>query len=296
MAHKFSPAVTQAGLAKSVSVLLVTLCVAVALFAAYQILYAPEQPSPAVAEQKATQLDDVVAKTEPQTQAPEPKESEAQLEEVSVATPIEAPSSEPEAPSEVSLPSLDDATPVVVASLEERIEAPLLDLLVNDDLVRRVVVFVDNLADGKVAKKHTPVVAPTESFSVIEGDIIIMDPKSYERYTPYVTLLEQLSSEQIVSLFERYQPLLTQAYEEIGYEKPFKNTLIQAIDLMLATPSVNGSVPLVSQSVTYKYAYSEWEQLPSAQKQLLRMGPENAAKVKQVLKQVRSRLVKSESD
>ena len=51
-------------------------------------------------------------------------------------------------------------------------------------------------------------------------------------------------------------------------------------------------MPLVRNSVTYQYAYSEWENLPQAQKQLLRMGPENMKKVKAALRNIKAELEK----
>ena len=166
-----------------------------------------------------------------------------------------------------------------------------MSLLVTDDVIRRGVVFIDNLAQGKVAKKHNPVIKPQESFSVSEGDILTIDPNSYERYTPYVKVFTSMSAAQVVRLYEEYKPLINDAYTEIGYgDDEFKQTLNDAIDLLLDTPEPEGALPLLRDSVTYQYAFSEWEQLPAAQKQLLRMGPENMKKVKGALRNIKAQL------
>ena len=79
---------------------------------------------------------------------------------------------------------------------------------------------------GKIADKHSPVVKPEDNFTAIEDDIIITHPNSYERYTPYVAMLDTMSTAQIVRLYEQYKPLFEQAYEEIGYEgSAFNGTL-----------------------------------------------------------------------
>jgi len=190
-----------------------------------------------------------------------------------------------------TLPALNDSDTMVVAKIDEYLSDSVMSLLVTDDVIRRGVVFIDNLAQGKVAKKHNPVIKPQESFSVTEGDILTIDPNSYERYTPYVKIFTSMSAAQVVRMFEEYQPLINDAYTEIGYgDDEFKQTLNDAIDLLLDTPEPEGALPLLRDSVTYQYAFSEWEQLPAAQKQLLRMGPDNMKKVKAALRNIKAQL------
>ena len=197
---------------------------------------------------------------------------------------------EPE-PEVATLPSLNDSDTMVVAKIDEYLSDSVMSLLVTDDVIRRGVVFIDNLAQGKVAKKHNPVIKPQENFSVTEGDILTIDPNSYERYTPYVKIFTSMSAAQVVRMFEEYQPLINDAYTEIGYgDDEFKQTLNDAIDLLLDTPEPEGALPLLRDSVTYQYAFSEWEQLPAAQKQLLRMGPDNMKKVKAALRNIKAQL------
>jgi hypothetical protein len=197
---------------------------------------------------------------------------------------------EPE-PEVATLPALNDSDTMVVAKIDEYLSDSVMSLLVTDDVIRRGVVFIDNLAQGKIAKKHNPVIKPQESFSVTEGDILTIDPNSYERYTPYVKIFTSISAAQVVRMFEEYQPLINDAYTEIGYgDDEFKQTLNDAIDLLLDTPEPEGALPLLRDSVTYQYAFSEWEQLPAAQKQLLRMGPDNMKKVKAALRNIKAQL------
>ncbi len=219
---------------------------------------------------------------------------------------VDAPSVMPEKPAELEvpvqspsepehevepLPTLNESDAVVVAKMDEYLSDSVMSLMVTDDVIRRGVVFVDNLAKGKVAKKHTPVVQPEEKFSVNEGDILTINPNSYERYTPYVKIFTSMSAAQAVRMYEEYKPLINNAYSEIGYgDDEFNQTLTDAIDLLLDTPEPEGDLPLLRDSVTYQYAFSEWEQLPAAQKQLLRMGPENMKKVKAALRNIKAQL------
>ncbi|MBH0015994.1 DUF3014 domain-containing protein [Pseudoalteromonas sp. NGC95] len=219
---------------------------------------------------------------------------------------VDAPSVKPEKPAELEvpaqspsepvpevepLPTLNESDAVVVAKMDEYLSDSVMSLMVTDDVIRRGVVYVDNLAKGKIAKKHMPVVQPEEKFSVNEGDILTINPNSYERYTPYVKIFTSMSAAQAVRMYEEYKPLINNAYSEIGYgDDEFNQTLTDAIDLLLDTPEPEGDLPLLRDSVTYQYAFSEWEQLPDAQKQLLRMGPENMKKVKAALRNIKAQL------
>ncbi|MGO2011399.1 MAG: DUF3014 domain-containing protein [Pseudoalteromonas sp.] len=223
---------------------------------------------------------------------PEPVEPETTIEEQNTA--MQPPVRDAEPALEVKpLPNLNESDEVVVERMDELLSDQVMSLMITDDVIRRGVVFVDNLADGKIASKHAPVERPEDTFKVIEGDILTIDPNSYERYTPYVKVFTSMSAAQIVRMYDEYKPLINDAYAEIGYDSDaFNQTLEEAIELLLDTPEPKGDMPLIRDSVNYQYAYAEWEQLPAAQKQLLRMGPENIKKVKAVLRNVKAELEK----
>jgi len=252
------------------------------------ILLKPEDKPVQVVEDIVAEEAPVVEYQEPE---PEPAVTEPEPEPVVVDT---APERTPEPVPEVEpLPTLNESDEVVVARMDELLSDQVMSLMVTDDLIRRGVVYVDNIAKGKVALSHAPVERPKESFKVIEGDILTIDPNSYERYTPYVKLFTSLSAAQVIRMYDEYKPLINEAYAEIGYEgDAFTGTLEEAIDVLLDTPEPKGDMPLVRNSVTYQYAYSEWENLPDAQKQLLRMGPENMKKVKAALRNIKAKLEK----
>jgi len=269
----------------------IVILVIIACAAAFVLLSPGEEPVVTEVEQ---------APVEQPMQAFEEPEEQPKLEAEEAApdkgTPMLPPERDIEPVPEVKpLPSLNESDEVVVERMDELLSDQVMSLMVTDDVIRRGVVFVDNLAKGKVAKKHAPVERPEDNFTVIEGDILTIDPNSYERYTPYVKIFTSMSAAQIVRMYDEYKPLINDAYAEIGYEgEAFNQTLEEAIELLLDTPEPKGDMPLVRDSVTYQYAYAEWEQLPSAQKQLLRMGPENMKKVKAVLRNVKAELEKQQ--
>ena len=62
------------------------------------------------------------------------------------------------------------------------------------------------------------------------------------------------------------------------------------ISILLQTPDIQGPVQLIQPSVYYKFADPQLEALVAGQKILLRIGPENAAVIKDRLRDVRERL------
>ncbi|NUZ11022.1 DUF3014 domain-containing protein [Pseudoalteromonas sp. McH1-7] len=246
-----------------------------------QDIVVPEPAQTSVVNTATEVEPEVLVEPEAEREIPDTREPE---------TPAPTAIAEPEA---LVLPPLSQSDTEIKAAVANFMSNQAVKLLADDDVIRRTVVYVDNLANGKIAEKHSPVVKPQDNFSVIDDDIIITDPNSYERYTPYVAMFDTMSTAQVVRLYDQYKPLFEEAYEEIGYEgNEFNGTLADAIDELLATPIPDTALPLIKESVTYKYAYAEWEQLSAAQKQFLRMGPENMKKVKKRLKEIKSALNK----
>lgn len=233
----------------------------------------PEVVQPEVIDEPPAQQAQLVAVNEPAA-LPEKQEEKA----VAVAETI-------------ILPELNDSDSVVKESLSTLAPVSLLKLVVDDDLVRRAVVFTENLAEGKVAKKHHFLKQPQDKFTVLDGAKVVVDPTSFKRYDKYVELFTTIEDEQLISLINDFKPLIEEAYDEIGLsDVVFEERLKLAFEQLIDTPEVPMNTPLVSQSVTYQYAQAEYESLSDAQKQLLRMGPENSAKLKSKLKRLISKL------
>lgn len=218
----------------------------------------------------------------------------------SVAAIVEYTPPEPVAQVE-PLPTLNESDSSVLAALQQLRGEGLLQLLVPQEMIRKFVLAVNNIAEGKVIHEYRPVVSPpppfiAETFSVtVEGtaaDQERVSPKNFQRYEPYVTTLSLIDSDAAVAVYRRFYPLLQEAFNELGLKKPnFHSVLIAAIDNLLAAPDAQGDLLLVRPKVFYQYADPALEQLPQTHKLMLRMGPENARSVKASLRQLRARLV-----
>jgi hypothetical protein len=77
----------------------------------------------------------------------------------------------------------------------------------------------------------------------------------------------------------------------LGYPAgSFNDRLIEAIDDLLMTPDVEGPVELTQPRILYEFADPDLEALSAGEKILLRMGPENSAKIKTKLREIRDEL------
>ncbi len=221
------------------------------------------------------------------------------------ATSSVAPIVEYEAPEPVvevePLPGLNESDSSILAALQQLRGEGLVQLLVPQEVIRKFVLAVNNIAEGKVIHEYRPVVSPTTAFApetfsvVVDGNTVDQErvaQRNYERYEAYVTTLALIDSDAAVAVYRRFYPLLEEAFRELGLKKPnFHSVMIAAIDNVLAAPDAQGDLLLVRPKVFYQYADPALEQLPQTHKLMLRMGPENARSVKASLRQLRARLI-----
>lgn len=220
---------------------------------------------------------------------PAPAQPAAELINVPVA-PVAQP--EPEEPSE-PLPSLNSSDPFVIARLASmEMGASLLRVLAPEDLIRKFVVFVSNVAEGELPVLEYPLQRIDSEFVATEIDtnLFEMSPMTHRRFGSMVDLLVALDPQQAVSVYRALRPLFQEAYAEIGYQGSFDAVLIQAIDQIMNAPTETGPFQLIKPSVMFLYAESRIEDMTPVQKQLLRLGQENTAKLQAVLPAYRERL------
>jgi Protein of unknown function (DUF3014) len=162
--------------------------------------------------------------------------------------------------------------------------------LVPQDLIRRIVVTIDNLPRQKVAVDKRPA-APAGGVFLANGDELhaTLDERNFERYKPMVAVVKRLDAQQLSALYIHYYPLFQQSYQNLGYPSGyFNDRLVEVIDNLLATPDPKEPVELVRPNVMYLYADPALEKRSAGQKLLIRMGPENAKAIKAKLTELRA--------
>jgi hypothetical protein len=214
-------------------------------------------------------------------------------EPVALETPGIEPPAEPAIPPPPPLPDLDESDPEVANALGEAFgEDPVARLLVDSQLVRKLVVTVDNLPREKISMRLRAVKSAPGRFEpggTIDGPMLT--EANYGRYAPYVELVNATDAAGAVALYQYYYPLLQEAYEELGYpESVFNDRVIEVIDDLLAAPEINRPVRLTRPHVLYKFEDQRLEALSAGQKMMIRMGPSNASVVKAKLREIRERL------
>lgn len=193
------------------------------------------------------------------------------------------------------LPALDDSDPFIEEQVKQLAEQDLVSKLFSfRSFIRRFVVIIDNLPREKVPQRQVFTRPVPGKFSVIEADEqddFFLDDKNFARYRHFVSLAERVSVDALALLYARYYPLFQQAYEELGYpDASFNERLIEVIDHVLAAPEVKQPIPLKRPHVFYLFADEKLERLSAGRKIMLRIGPENASRVRASLVELRSAL------
>ena len=131
---------------------------------------------------------------------------------------------------------------------------------------------------------------PKGSFQVVEnGDVITIDPKSYDRYDLATQVIVSLDTEGSAALYRELEPLIDDAYAEISPPgSRFSDRLEAAFDHLLAVTPPSGEPVVTRKVVTYVYEDESLERLSGAQRQFLRMGPENVLLIKAKLRDLKA--------
>ena len=208
---------------------------------------------------------------------------------------------------EVPLPMLEDSDTLVLDTLGGLIGKPAVGrYVVSDNVISRIVATIDTLGSRQIPAVVQVVEGPQSVFIATsndqpqeiihneEGDEIpqfVIDPGNFDRYTPYVEMLEGVDVNELVALYRSHQPLFRQAYQQMGYaDGDFDGRLAEIIDELLATPVADQPVELMKPEAYFLFTDPELEARPAGQKILLRMGNENAARVKVKLLEIRQAL------
>lgn len=233
-----------------------------------------------------------------------------------VLTPKESPKTTPDIQKVVQPGKKSVEKPKAEEDKEERIQRPELepvelDLSASDDpvrslagvlsqhsqwgkwlekenLIRRFVAVVDNIATGESPAYHLSFLQPSQPFVVHEeGDRMLVDPKSYQRYDGLTEVILSLDMKSCSELYYRLEPNFEKAFSELGHpEISFQKRLRVAMKRIFNIPVTTGLIEVKKKVVAYRYVDPQLENLTAAQKHFLRMGPENLRKIQSKLKEL----------
>lgn len=251
-----------------------------------------------------------------------------ELPPVAVAPPAAAPAPAPapaasppailhpieEAAPAVAVPAAPETPDAVVRRTLAELLGPqsVSSMLQTDDFIRRVVASVNNLGRVHAPPRLWPVTPIAGRFTVERaGDGEQIAAANARRYDNFVAFATTLDAKRAAAAYKTLYPLFQRSYQELGFPKAyFNDRVVEVIDQLLATPEPAGPVavrltevkgPAASGMaagrpwVRYEFADPALEALPAGSKILIRMGNDNARKLKTQLRALRAEIAKQKN-
>ncbi len=238
------------------------------------------EPAPAPPVPDATPVP-----TAAQTPAPAvPPESESETARSAPAACV-APIPDP-------LPPLAESDAAVAVELAGCVGGLAPTWIAQEDLLRRAAVALSEAVAGRIPRRQLAFMAVAGAFGTVERNgVTYIDPASYRRYARFVDTVTCVPPAHAATVVTRFEPLLQEALAGLGDAQPDIPARVEALlDKILTTPMPAGFVPLARPNVLYEYADPSLEALSEFQKQLLRMGPANLARLQDYARELRAEL------
>ena len=197
---------------------------------------------------------------------------------------IPEPAPPPPEPVEEPLPRLEESDDAVRDAVGD---IPLgtagQQYLIPGNIIERSASLIYLMAQGDVPYKLLPVSRPKAAFPISDdGTQVVTDPAGFERYDALTQWLQSLDLESLLSSLEWFIPLFREAWSYYGEDPAaFDMAVVMTLDLVIATPELDLSeARLIRKETVWIFEDPAIEGLAPIQKQVLRMGPENAEVVK----------------
>ncbi len=192
---------------------------------------------------------------------------------------------------------LNQSDAAALAAVAE-LSPALTTWLVPQEQVRKWVLAIDLLADGKLPQRHRPMVLSAPSFKVEpvggQENGIVADKQRYraasendQRFNTLVQALEEIDARTAGRYYQAWLPMLEQAYAELGKQGSFNQRMVKAVDQVLAAKAMIGDGVLKQPHVLYEFESAQLEQSSALNKALWRLGDANRQTVQRFLKELK---------
>ena len=204
-----------------------------------------------------------------------------------IMTAIEEPAPEPSEPPPPPPEPVEDPLPRLEES-DDAVRDAVGDIplgtagqqyLIPGNIIERSASLIYLMAQGDVPYKLLPVSRPKAAFPIRDdGTQVVTDPAGFERYDALTQWLQSLDLESLLSSLEWFIPLFKEAWSYYGEDPAaFDMAVVITLDLVIATPEIDLSeARLLRKEAVWIFEDPAIEGLAPIQKQVLRMGPENA--------------------
>jgi len=214
---------------------------------------------------------------------------------------------EPAAGATTAALTLDQSDPVIAKAWADLLGAKAVATkLQSGDFVRRIVATVDGLGRSHAAPRLWPNRPTLGRFTVqVDGGAQTIGAANDARYAVFIALAESIDTARAAAAYKQHYPLFQAAYSELGYPRGyFNDRLVEVIDQLLATPEpaaplalrvteVKGEVASTQPWTRYEFIDPQLEALPAGSKMLVRMGNDNARRLKAQLRAFRALIAKA---
>jgi hypothetical protein len=220
------------------------------------------------------------------TQAPAPARGSRDAVPPAVAHPVD-----PSAAADAAIPALADSDAAALEALASLVpDARVLEVVLRDHLVQRLVVMIDNLPEPRITTRALALQPLPGSFvTAADGDSLRIGQANAQRYAPCVQAFAQADPARLAAAYRRFYPLFQHAYEVVaGPQAYFNDRLVAVIDHLLRAPEPAAS-PQVFEDAHGKFRFADpaLEGLSVGQKALVRLAPDQRVQVKQQLRAIR---------
>lgn len=192
------------------------------------------------------------------------------------------------------LPPLEESDAYLLGLLSELLdEQRIAQWLVRDRLAERLVVFVDSLDRLPAPVEMWPVVpVPGRPYIDADHSELYWSERNFARYRPLVDMLETIDPADAAKLYIRHHPILQEAHFALATETPyFNDRLVELIDHLLDSEDAPPTaIALEPYEALFRLADEDMEEASAGHKIMWRIGPEQAARVRDWLQRFRTEI------
>jgi hypothetical protein len=184
--------------------------------------------------------------------------------------------------------------PASLEGSDVQVKEAVLDLapamaswLLPEEQVRKWVLLVDLVAEGKLPRRYRPLNYPMASFKVDESrGEVIADPANFERANILLDQVIAIEPARLARYYRQWQPLLEKAYRELGKPGSFDQRLHRAIERALAVKPLQEQAGFKHPGVFYLYADSKLEKSSDLSRLMWRLGEDNTLRLQVYLQKL----------
>lgn len=157
----------------------------------------------------------------------------------------------------------------------------LRDILERDHLVAKIATATDLIYRKKNPMSQLPFLLRRDRLiAERDGDRLRLSSRNYRRYEKSVALFEGLDSEGAVAAYSFLKPLFEGAFNQLGMgERDWDTTLQSAFEYLISIEVPRTRPELEGVGKVFVFVDPALEDLPPTHKAFIRMGPENARRI-----------------